>query len=204
MCVSSRCPQVSPDGLLLQSSTVSDKVRYTFSGGAVEDIAGSYVEFAERRPMKVRNLFCLHSTLLSGVCVCMCVCVCVCVCVCMCVCGCVCVGVVECVMYVVRVCCVCEVCVVCVHLCVCVCMYVCVCVCVCVEGVELELTVARALQLAHAALELQLILSTASAPPDPPRCFCLPGDLCRAASTTMPGRSRGGTGLRSETLTRSS
>lgn len=41
--------QVSPDGLLLQSSTVSDTERYTFAGGEEKDIAGSYVEFAERR-----------------------------------------------------------------------------------------------------------------------------------------------------------
>lgn len=50
------CPsQVSPDGLLLQSSTVSDKVPYKFADGSVHDIAGSYIEFAERRPLKVRS-----------------------------------------------------------------------------------------------------------------------------------------------------
>uniref|UniRef100_A0A7R9VGL3 2-oxoadipate dioxygenase/decarboxylase n=1 Tax=Chlamydomonas euryale TaxID=1486919 RepID=A0A7R9VGL3_9CHLO len=42
----------SPDGLLLQSSTVSDSVRYAFRCGIVADIAGSYYEFAERRPMQ--------------------------------------------------------------------------------------------------------------------------------------------------------
>ena len=54
-----RCPihllppslQVSPDGLLLQSSTLSDPVRYKFSCGAEADIAGSYIEFVERRPL---------------------------------------------------------------------------------------------------------------------------------------------------------
>ncbi len=63
-------PQVSPDGLLLQSSTVSDKVRYTFCGGATEDIAGSYVEFAERRPLKVRgdlSLLCVYVWVWVGV-----------------------------------------------------------------------------------------------------------------------------------------
>ena len=39
----------SPDGLLLQSSTVSAPVEATFSGGDTHAISGSYVEFAERR-----------------------------------------------------------------------------------------------------------------------------------------------------------
>lgn len=39
----------SPDGLLLQSSTVAEMVEVTFSGGEERRIAGSYVEFAERR-----------------------------------------------------------------------------------------------------------------------------------------------------------
>ena len=42
--------QVSPDGLLLQSSTVADVVQYRFAGGAVAvPIAGAYVEFVERK-----------------------------------------------------------------------------------------------------------------------------------------------------------
>ena len=39
----------SPDGLLLQSSTVAQIVDATFVAGDVHPIAGSYVEFAERR-----------------------------------------------------------------------------------------------------------------------------------------------------------
>ncbi|MFN8938475.1 MAG: DUF1338 domain-containing protein [Acidobacteriota bacterium] len=41
--------KVSPDGLLLQSSTVAETVDAEFSGGDRHRIAGSYVEFAERR-----------------------------------------------------------------------------------------------------------------------------------------------------------
>lgn len=41
--------KVSPDGLLLQSSTVAQLVSATFAGNEVLDIAGSYVEFAERK-----------------------------------------------------------------------------------------------------------------------------------------------------------
>lgn len=39
----------SPDGLLLQSSTVSHMVPAIFAGGEEQAIAGSYVEFAERK-----------------------------------------------------------------------------------------------------------------------------------------------------------
>jgi hypothetical protein len=39
----------SPDGLLLQSSTVAGKVEATFAEGKTTLIPGSYVEFAERR-----------------------------------------------------------------------------------------------------------------------------------------------------------
>lgn len=39
----------SPDGLLLQSSTVAGLVEATFAGGVKKMIPGSYVEFAERR-----------------------------------------------------------------------------------------------------------------------------------------------------------
>lgn len=41
--------KVSPDGLLLQSSTVAQKIEAQFEEGEKCDIAGSYVEFAERR-----------------------------------------------------------------------------------------------------------------------------------------------------------
>jgi hypothetical protein len=41
--------KISPDGGLLQSSTVAQMVEATFSGGEKYSIAGSYVEFAERR-----------------------------------------------------------------------------------------------------------------------------------------------------------
>jgi hypothetical protein len=43
--------KVSPDGLLLQSSTVADKVEATFANGKTTMIPGSYLEFAERRPL---------------------------------------------------------------------------------------------------------------------------------------------------------
>lgn len=41
--------KVSPDGGLLQSSTVAQMVTATFADGRKEKIAGSYVEFAERK-----------------------------------------------------------------------------------------------------------------------------------------------------------
>lgn len=40
--------KTSPDGLLKQSSTVAKMVEATFAGGQKMEIAGSYVEFAER------------------------------------------------------------------------------------------------------------------------------------------------------------
>ncbi|PON67498.1 hypothetical protein PanWU01x14_103010 [Parasponia andersonii] len=40
--------KVSPDGLLLQSSTVADSTPFTFSDGATEVVPCSYIEFAER------------------------------------------------------------------------------------------------------------------------------------------------------------
>lgn len=43
--------KVSPDGLLRQSSTVAPMVEALFAGGERRRIAGSYVEFAERRPL---------------------------------------------------------------------------------------------------------------------------------------------------------
>jgi Domain of unknown function (DUF1338) len=39
----------SPDGMLLQSSTVAEMLEVTFAGGETRQISGSYVEFAERR-----------------------------------------------------------------------------------------------------------------------------------------------------------
>ncbi|SDH01852.1 DUF1338 domain-containing protein [Chitinophaga filiformis] len=41
--------KVSPDGMLLQSSTVAKMIPATFAGNEVHKIAGSYVEFAERK-----------------------------------------------------------------------------------------------------------------------------------------------------------
>ncbi len=41
--------KTSPDGALLQSSTVAKMVEATFAGGEKQSIAGSYVEFAERK-----------------------------------------------------------------------------------------------------------------------------------------------------------
>lgn len=41
--------KVSPDGLLLQSSSVAEMVEATFANGEKTEIAGSYVEFAERK-----------------------------------------------------------------------------------------------------------------------------------------------------------
>nr|GMD98020.1 uncharacterized protein LOC109147171 isoform X3 [Ipomoea batatas] len=40
--------KVSPDGLLLQSSTVADSAPFQFSDGATELVPCSYIEFAER------------------------------------------------------------------------------------------------------------------------------------------------------------
>lgn len=41
----------SPDGLLLQSSTVAQTLTAEFAGGDTHEISGSYVEFAERRSL---------------------------------------------------------------------------------------------------------------------------------------------------------
>lgn len=43
--------KVSPDGKLLQSSTVAEMIEATFAGGEKHMISGSYVEFAERKPL---------------------------------------------------------------------------------------------------------------------------------------------------------
>jgi hypothetical protein len=43
--------KTSPDGKLLQSSTVAEMIDATFADGDVQRISGSYVEFAERRPL---------------------------------------------------------------------------------------------------------------------------------------------------------
>ncbi|KAL0358035.1 UNVERIFIED_CONTAM: hypothetical protein Scaly_1489200 [Sesamum calycinum] len=42
------CLKVSPDGLLLQSSTVADSASFEFAEGVTESIPRSYIEFAER------------------------------------------------------------------------------------------------------------------------------------------------------------
>jgi hypothetical protein len=41
----------SPDGLLLQSSSVAEMIKAAFADGTRHSISGSYVEFAERRPL---------------------------------------------------------------------------------------------------------------------------------------------------------
>jgi len=43
--------KTSPDGKLLQSSTVAEMIEAAFAGGQKHLISGSYVEFAERRPL---------------------------------------------------------------------------------------------------------------------------------------------------------
>lgn len=43
--------KISPDGLLLQSSTIADSVPYAFSCGTTRLIPGAYIEFAERKPL---------------------------------------------------------------------------------------------------------------------------------------------------------
>jgi len=43
--------KTSPDGKLLQSSTVAETIEAGFAGGERHRIPGSYVEFAERRPL---------------------------------------------------------------------------------------------------------------------------------------------------------
>ena len=39
---------MSPDGLLLQSSTVADSTLFNFADGVTESVPCSYIEFAER------------------------------------------------------------------------------------------------------------------------------------------------------------
>jgi hypothetical protein len=41
----------SPDGKLIQSSTVAEMIEVEFAGGVKKTISGSYVEFAERKPL---------------------------------------------------------------------------------------------------------------------------------------------------------
>ncbi|XAR65152.1 hypothetical protein NMG60_11009158 [Bertholletia excelsa] len=49
--------KVSPDGLLLQSSTVADSIPFRFSDGITESVPCSYIEFAERLVLpQFRNL----------------------------------------------------------------------------------------------------------------------------------------------------
>lgn len=43
--------KTSPDGKLLQSSTVAEMIEASFADGDIHRISGSYVEFAERRPL---------------------------------------------------------------------------------------------------------------------------------------------------------
>lgn len=43
--------KTSPDGLLLQSSTVADTAEFVFADGVAEKIPASYIEFAERMPL---------------------------------------------------------------------------------------------------------------------------------------------------------
>lgn len=43
--------KVSPDGGLLQSSTLADKYVFRFAGGEEREVAGGYIEFAERKPL---------------------------------------------------------------------------------------------------------------------------------------------------------
>ncbi|MEM6431891.1 MAG: DUF1338 domain-containing protein [Deinococcota bacterium] len=43
--------KTSNDGKLIQSSTVAEMITATFAGGDSKEISGSYVEFAERRPL---------------------------------------------------------------------------------------------------------------------------------------------------------
>ena len=60
---------VSPDGNLLQSSTVADSQFFCFSGDEVKVVPASYIEFAERLvlpeyaglpPAEVKMCFLLH------------------------------------------------------------------------------------------------------------------------------------------------
>jgi hypothetical protein len=44
--------KASPDGKLIQSSTVAEMLEAEFAGGEKQMISGSYVEFAERRPLE--------------------------------------------------------------------------------------------------------------------------------------------------------
>ena len=43
--------KVSPDGLLRQSNSVAKMIAATFACGTIQEIPGSYVEFAERLPL---------------------------------------------------------------------------------------------------------------------------------------------------------
>lgn len=48
---------MSPDGLLLQSSTVADSASFQFADGVTEIVPCSYIEFAERLVLpQFRNL----------------------------------------------------------------------------------------------------------------------------------------------------
>jgi len=41
--------KVSPDGGLRQSSTLSDRIPFSFACGAIQQVPGPYIEFAERQ-----------------------------------------------------------------------------------------------------------------------------------------------------------
>lgn len=43
--------KISPDGGLLQSSTVSEEVPFTFAGGQEREVSTGYIEFAERKAL---------------------------------------------------------------------------------------------------------------------------------------------------------
>ncbi|GAX79054.1 hypothetical protein CEUSTIGMA_g6494.t1 [Chlamydomonas eustigma] len=58
--------KVSPDGLLLQSSTLSDQVPFTFRNGEVQSIPGSYIEFVERKATATPHLIINNSSSLSS------------------------------------------------------------------------------------------------------------------------------------------
>ena len=45
------CLPVSPDGLLLQSSTLADSATFQFADGQAATVSASYIEFAERLPL---------------------------------------------------------------------------------------------------------------------------------------------------------
>ena len=63
------CPmQVSPDGGLLQFSTLSDDVAFTFAGGETRAVPGGYLELAQRQALPQHShlkVCCLLSDVLA-------------------------------------------------------------------------------------------------------------------------------------------